>query len=229
MLLMLTVLISCSKHDSGKEQAINVASLPQAVVSYIDNNYPAESIYSAVKVSGKNPQYVVTLTSDEDVTFDQNGGFIGEGQTPMNNGHHHGKHPHHHGVPSDSISTAIKNYISTNFAGYTVKHAETDSLCSAGGVTEVVLSKQGSAHLKLYFETNGGIYLMQGSRILSSDLPQAVKDAVSSHYPEYILTEKSEKYTLADNYTIEYFVFLSMGQTKKHAIIKEDGTLVCDQ
>jgi len=228
ILLFLTVLISCSKHDNGG-QTINVADLPQAVVTYTNNNYPAESIYSAVKFHEKNAEYVVTLTSDEDLTFDQNGGFVGEGETSEPHGHHHGKHPHHQGVPSESLPPAITGYISSNFAGYSIKHAETDSICSAGAVTEVVISRQGSSWLKLYFVTNGSSFLMQGWRIPSNDLPQAVKDAVSSHYAGYTLTEKSEKYTLSDNYTIEYLLFLSMGQTKKHAIINEDGTLVCDQ
>ncbi len=229
MLLFVTVLISCSKHDSGNEQTINVSDLPKSVVSYVDNNYPAESIYKAATVRDRNVKYAVTLTSDEIVEFDKNGGFIADEMSFMHAGeHHHGKGHHHHGVPSDSLSTAVKTYISTNFAGYAIRHAETDSICSDGLVTQVVLFKQGIAPVKLYFNS-AGTFLMQGSRVVSSDLPAAVKEAIATHYTGYTLTEKSEKYVLADNYSVEYFIFLIRGDARKHVIIKEDGTVVCDR
>ncbi|MEI7662132.1 MAG: PepSY-like domain-containing protein [Bacteroidota bacterium] len=229
MLLLATAIISCSKHDSGAEQTISVADLPKSVISYVDNNYPAESIYKAVKVHGREVTYSITLTSDEQVYFDKNGGFAGEGMTFLHKGeHHHGKGHHHHGVPSDSLSTVVKNYIATNYAGYTFRHAETDSICSNGLVTQVVLFKPGSTPIKLYFSSTGS-FLMQGTRVPSSDLPQAVKTTIASNFTGYSLTEKSEKYILADNFTVEYFVFLVQGEIRKHLIIKEDGTVVCIQ
>lgn len=229
MLLFVTALISCSKHDSGDEQTINVSDLPKSVVSYVDNNYPAESIYKAATVHNRNVKYAVTLTSDEVVEFDKNGGFVAGEMSFMHPGeHHHGKGHHHHGVPSDSLSAAVKTYISTNFAGYSIRHAETDSICSDGPVTQVVLFRQGIEPVKLYFN-NAGTFLMQGSRMVSSDLPQAVKQAITAHYAGYTLTEKSEKYVLADNFTVEYFIFLIQGETRKHVIIREDGTVVCDR
>ena len=229
MLFFAIALFSCSKHDSGGEQTISVADLPKSVIRYIDNNYPAESIYKAATMHSKDVQYIVTLTSDEDLKFDQNGSYTGEGDTyPKHGEHHHGKGHHHTGVPSDSLPANIKDYISTNFAGYTIRHAETDSICSYGMVTEVMIFKSATTPLKLYF-LNTGSFLMQGTRILSGDLPQAVKESVASHYAGFALTEKSEKYILADNYSVEYFIFLSQGTARKHLIIKEDGTVVCEQ
>jgi len=229
MLLIVIAAISCSKHDQGAEQTINVADLPKSVVSYIDNNYPAETIYKAVKVRDRDVNYDVTLTSDEHVEFDKNGGFVGEGMTYLHHGeHHHGKGHHHHGVPTDSLPALVQTYISTNFAGYAVRHAETDSICAYGKVTQVVLFKSSTPPVKLYFD-NAGAYLMQGTRVPSSDLPQAVKAAITGNYAGYTLTEKSEKYVLADNFTVEYFVFLIQGDIHKHLIIREDGTVVCVQ
>jgi hypothetical protein len=142
--------------------------------------------------------------------------------------HRHGKGHHHDGIPSDSLSPVITNYISINFAGYTVRHAETDSVCSYGIVTEVMLFKSETTCLKIYFDSAGS-FLMQGTRVFSSDLPEAVKNAIGSNYPGYSLTEKSEKYILADNYTVEYFIFLHQGEGRKDLIIKEDGTIICEK
>ena len=232
MLFFAIAFVSCSKKESD-EQTININDLPKSVISYIDNNYPAESIYEAVKVNDKEVKYTVTLTSDEKIEFDHNGGFIREGNMDLHhNGHkghhHHGKGHHHDGIPSDSLSAAITEYISVNFAGYTIRHGEKDSICSDGIVTEVMIFNSDSPPTKLYFNSTDS-YLMQGSRVLSSDLPQAVKEAIASNYTGYSLTEKSEKYTLADNYTVEYFIFLYQGETHKQLIIKEDGTVVCEQ
>jgi len=92
MLFIALAAISCSKHDHGAEQTISVADLPKSVVSYIDNNYPAESIYKAEKVRDRDVTYAVTLTSDEHVEFDKNGGFVGERMTYLHRGeHHHGR------------------------------------------------------------------------------------------------------------------------------------------
>jgi len=182
MLLLLIASVSFSKHESGAEQTISVTDLPKSVISYIDNNYPAESIYQAVKTNDREVEFIVTLTSDEDLEFDHNGNFIGEGLMNLDhcNHHHHGKGHHHQGIPPDSLSSVITNYVLTNFAGYTIRHAETDSICSDGIVTEVMIFKSSTTSLKLYF-SSAGLFLMQGDRIPSRDLPQAVKEAITLH------------------------------------------------
>ena len=230
MLFLGIALFSCKK-ENGKVQDISVASLPQAVVTYVANNYPAETIYKAAEVSDGPTKYVVTLTSDEEITFDHHGGFIGEGEyhgQGRHHGDHHGEKHHHDGVPSDSLSSAIQAYIATNFAGYTIRHAEHDSICSSGLVTEVMIFKSGSEPLKLYF-SEAGEYLMQGTRVSSVLLPQAVKTVLSANYAGYTVSEKSEKYTLADNFSIDYFVFIRQDSLHKHLIFRDDGTLICSQ
>ena len=233
VLLIVTALFSCSKHDSGEDTLINSQDLPKSVDAFISNNYPAEAIYQAYSVSGKNEKYLVILSSDEDLVFDHNGSFIGEGEQYADSGHHHKKHHHgighiHFGIPVDSLAASITGYVGTNFPGYKIKHAETDSLCSYGLVTELMILNNGTNPLKLYFSQNE-VYLMQGTRILSSTLPDAVKTALASHYPGYSLTEKSEKYILADNYTVEYIAFLTKDDARKRVIIREDGNEVCNQ
>jgi hypothetical protein len=230
MLLLVTAFVSCSKHN--EEKLIAVSDLPSSVTSYIANNYPAEYIYKAASVRDSHASYLVTLNSDEELSFDHDGGFLGEGKEDNHHGHHYEHHHpgeghHHNGFDTDSLPASITDYISTNFADYTIHHAETDSICSDGVVTEVMIFKQGSEPLKLYFTTTG-TFLMQGTRILSSDLPEAVKTTIASGFPGYSLRERSEKYVLADNYTVEYFIFLCQGEAHKEVIIKEDGTTLCN-
>lgn len=232
ILLIVIALFSCSKHESGEETLINSQDLPKPADAFITNNYPAESVYQAYSVSGKHEKYLVILTSDEDLVFDNNGSFIGEGEQYANCGHHN-KHHHgvghiHFGIPIDSLAASITGYVSINFPGYKIKHAEMDSICSEGLVTELMIFNSETNPLKLYFSENEA-YLMQGTRILSSTLPGAVKTTLASHYPNYSLTEKSEKYLLADNYTVEYFTFLSQNTVRKRVIIREDGTEICSQ
>ena len=232
MLFIGIALMSCSKKEHETEQDISAASLPKSVVSYVENNYPAESIYKAVEFSDSHAKYVVTLTSDEEVTFDENGSVVPEGQNHGHHGnhegHHHGKGHHHDEVPSDSLSTTIKDYVATNFAGYTIRHAEKDSLCAYGKITEVMIFKSSSEPLKLYFNASDE-FLMQGTRFSSSDLPQVIKTTITTNYADYSVREKSEKFILADNISVEYFVFLYQGDIHKQLILKEDGTLVCEQ
>jgi len=223
------VMFSCSKHEMRDEKQITIASLPKSVTSYIQNNYPAESIFEALEVSDNAVRYVVILSSNEDVEYDHRGGFLGENLAFRHDEHHHHDGGvHHNGTPYDSLSSVIRTYISTNFADYRVLHAETDSICSIGMVTAVMVSRPGLTPLKLYFDATG-IFLMQGNRIASSDLPQLVKSMVTSQFPGYALTEKSEKYLLADNFSVEYFLFPYQGETRKHVIVREDGTIVCMQ
>jgi len=82
MMVLLAILSSCGKEDSSSsatEQTISAILLPLKVTEYIANNYPAESISTAVQVTNGTATYIVSLNTTEELAFDHNGEFLGNG------------------------------------------------------------------------------------------------------------------------------------------------------
>ena len=82
IIILLAVLCACSKVDSTSktsEESICTTSLPLKVTEYVANNFPAESIAAAVKVLNGTATYIVSLNTLEQLAFDSNGRFLGNG------------------------------------------------------------------------------------------------------------------------------------------------------
>jgi len=222
---------SCKKDTNDSEQAISISSLPSTVTTYVSNNYPDASIYQAVTVKEKDANYILTLNTDEELAFDKSGNYLGDGA----NYHHHGHHGHHGangncdngGIPLDSLSSSITGYVTTNYPAYTIKHADKDSTCQYGYVTDVVIFESGVPHIKLYFDPTG-TYLMSSSRLMYANLPVAVKDTIAANYTTYVPRAVALKLSLANN-TVEYYVYLYNGITHKRVTITDAGVVVCEQ
>lgn len=247
---------ACKKSASVTETAIDASTLPAKVTEYIANNYPDAAITSAVSLENSPAAHIVGLDNNQEIAFDRGGDPIGDGSEfhgdgdsdgpqggghhggmhgggPNGNGHHGGGHcdgDGHHGdeISVDSLPQAIADYLAANYAGYTPKHAETDTLCSVGAVFEVAIFKDTTDRLKLFFDPSG-TFLMSGSRVdFAADVPQVVKDFLTASYAGYTPRDKAVKLTLA-NGSIQYLVFLKNGSTRKKVFVNEDGTLVCEQ
>ena len=122
----------------------------------------------------------------------------------------------------------IKGYIAANFAGYTILHADYDSLCVDGLVKEVMIGNNDSVPpIKLIFSATD-TYLFQASRVLYSDVPQAVKDYITANYSSYEVCNAAEKYILADN-SLQYMVYLRLDRSHLRLRMLADGTLICSQ
>jgi len=253
VLIIMAVITACSKKTStSADSAIIKATLPQAAVSYIDNNYPDATIDFFVTLRNSAATYLVTLNTTEELAFSKAGDFMGDGRNfhggnpgdttfcgdtthgggPGGDGHHGGGHPggghHGHGIPVDSLPAAIISYVNANYPGDTIRHAEYDSLCLNGLVIAVMIPQPGMVPpLKLYFDVNGG-YLMLANRIHYADVPQAVKDYITTNYADYMVCHGTEKYTLANN-SIEYIIYLHKDHLRKSVRLKADGTLICER
>lgn len=242
-IVMVATLISCSKTKTDPtSQTINTSDLPLKATQYIDTNYPDATIDIVVAISNSSASYIVTLNTTEELAFSREGEYMGEGEQ-YHHGHggddsihgdtlhghhgggHHGGGHHGGGIPVDSLPAAISGYITANYAGYTIRHAEYDSLCPEGLVTEVVLSLQGQEPVKLYFDALAA-FLMLDNRVLYADLPQAVKDYVAANYAAYETCHRATKLTMADG-TVQYIVYLRQGTSKIKLRIQADGTPVC--
>ncbi len=252
-------LMSCSKDETGTSnkasQQITVSATPSAITTYVSENYPDASISTVFKNASSDTLYAVTLNTWEFLAFDHNGALIGGSMAgalcDSTNGHHddghhggghhgggphggcnpggepHGGGPHGGGIPVDSIPSAITDYIAANFPGYAVHNAMYDSLCQFGKTLDVMIDSSNSVHRKLIFDASG-LFLARASRVNSSDLPAAVSSALTLTYSTYTLRGKAEMFILSDN-SKEYRVFLHLNQIRLSVILKEDGTIVCEQ
>ena len=239
------------------EATIDATTLPTKTTEYIANNYPDAAITTAVALTNSSKAaFIVGLDNSQEIAFDRGGDPVpGDGHDfhgdndgygkghhngHQDNGNHNGDHGDHGGghhcdgdghhgdeLSVDSLPASILNYLATNYAGYTPKHAETDTLCSVGAVYEVALFKDSTDRVKLFFDSSG-VFLMKGSRVNYVAAPQAVRDFVTATYAGFTPRSRAVKLTLADG-SVQYEVFLKNGSTRKKVFIKEDGTLICEQ
>lgn len=247
LVTMLAALSSCNKDDQSvpSSQVSDVSSLPAKAVSYAVENYPDATIDYVLLQTNAVARYIAVLNTTEELAFTSAGDYLGNGKqyhgghhlgdtlhgdTIHGNGHHGGgHHGGHHGnlIPVDSLPVTITDYIAANYPGYSVMHAEYDTLCPEGIVKEVMVGIIGSEPVKLVFDAND-IFLIQATRILYSTVPQAVKDSVAANYAAYQVSNKSEKLIMADN-TVQYSVYIRLDADRKKVRLTDAGTLVCVQ
>jgi len=247
LVTMLAALSSCNKNDQAvpSSQVTDVAALPANAVSYAVDNYPDATIDYVLLQANAAAKYIAVLNTTEELAFTSTGDYLGDGKlyrgghhggdtlhgdTIHGNGHHGGGHHGGHNgnqIPVDSLPVMITDYIAANYAGYSVMHAEYDTLCPEGGVKEVMIGISGLEPLKLVFDSSD-TFLMQASRIFYSTVPQAVKDHITANYATYQVSNKSEKLILADN-SIQYAVYVRLNADHKKLRITDGGIMVCVQ
>ena len=256
MMVLVVSMISCKKDQTTTQSPATVSDLPTKATEYIDTNYPDASIDIVVALTNSSARFIVTLNTSEELAFTQDGDYLGDGAN-FHGGHHGGDgdtthcgdtihgggHGHHggghhggghhggngqgHGIPIDSLSATITTYITTNFPGYNIMHAELDTLCPEGSVTEVMIGIPGSEPKKVVFD-GANNYLLWAKRIRYPDVPQVVKDYITANYATYHVCDRGELFTMSDN-TLQYTVYLGLGPIHKYVRLKADGTLICEQ
>lgn len=150
------------------------------------------------------------------------GGKSGKGSK---DGHRHGDHDLN-SISIDSLSTTIINYINTNYSGFSMIHAEVDTICE-GVVTEVMISSSSEKPIKLVFDA-ADLFLFKAERIQYSEVPLEVSNSVSSNYSLYTVMRRCELLTLTDN-TLKYRVYLGLSGTRKIVTLLVDGTVTCEK
>ena len=247
LFISLLALFACNKEkssdniSSGSSNTISASDLPTSVTNYVADNYPDATINSAAEMSNSQAKYVVLLSTEEELAFDGNGNFLGDGQDfcphggpfPGGDSLHHG-HPWHGCPPNwiniDSLPGAIKTYISTNYPNFRIWHAEKDTVCPDGAVIEVLIRKM-NAHppqdLKLFFDQSNN-FIMTAQRTRFNELPQPVQNYITSNFNDYHQCLMSEKLTLLSD-SINYAVYVHQMRVHKRVVLTETGTLVCEQ
>lgn len=233
MLVVIAALSSCKK-DTTTDPSVNDlnsnSALPLKAASYIDDNYPDASVDYYMTVTNSPAAFLVTLTTDEELAFNQIGSFLGLGsqfQNGVKNDTIHCNPGGHGGIPIDSLPVSITDYVTANYAGYSIRNARYDSLCVEGLVIGVMLFQDGYEPVKLIFTTTGD-FLLRADRMLYADMPQVVKDFITSNYADFTISDKAEKYTLTAG-DLQYVVYLRQDSTKKSARVDALGALICEQ
>jgi outer membrane murein-binding lipoprotein Lpp len=241
VLICTVILSSCSKDETSyNEQSIDVNSLPAAITQYVDNYYPDASIAEASVITTDETSYLICLNTNEKLAFNKSGSYLGNSSAILSghhghgghhgNGHgggHHGHGNHANDISVDSLSIDILNYISANYSGYSAMHAEIDTMCQFGNVTEVMIGISGSSPVKLVFDT-ANVFVLKAERIAVSSIPQAVIDAITNTYTAFTMKPMAEKFTLADS-SVEYNLFIRQSLVRKQITIKSDATIVCEK
>lgn len=151
------------------------------------------------------------------------GGKHQNDSTSTGKGH---KHHFHNEIAIDSLATEINTYISTNYSGYTVIHAEVDTVCQ-GVVTEVLVAVTNEQPLKLVFD-NASAYLFKAQRIEYSAVPALVSAAITANYSTYTAMKRCELYTFPDG-ALKYNVYMKSTSARKQVTFNADGTVNCEK
>jgi hypothetical protein len=129
-------------------------------------------------------------------------------------------------IAIDSLAADIAIYISTNYSGYTVLHAETDTICE-GAITEVLVTLANAQPVKLVFDS-ANAYLFKAERTEYANVPSVISDAVTAKYSTYSVMKRCETSTMADN-SLKYKIYLRNSDTKKSVTFNADGIVSCDK
>jgi hypothetical protein len=224
MLLLIVTLYSCKKDVSSPStdtQTISISSLPLKVSSYISNNFPAEHIISASQVSNGAVSYVVILNTREQLAFDKQGDIVQSGvpdgvMVEMNE---------YSGNSVNFIPMSVGKYVSANYAGYSIKHIEMDTVCQLGVVYELALQQSKTDFLLLYFSTSGN-YVAKAERSVIAELPASIQNYITANYPGYTPRNTMIVITLA-NGRLLYNVYLYNGKVKS-VILNTTADFVCE-
>lgn len=232
IMVIVFTLVSCSKNEnvSISDQSLSKNDIPAVITNYVNENYPDTEISYSLKLTDSDTSYLLTLTTAELLAFDQNLNHIKNGGHhfcpsdsvgDQNNGNHHGG-----GFPIDSLSSGITDYISINYADYTIRHARFDTLCQFGDIIEVMISLDNQEPIKLIFNSTD-TFLAKANRILYTSIPSVVTNSINVSYPGYSNRSKAESYTLADN-SMQYKAFVYLNESELGVVLNEEGTIVCE-
>lgn len=252
-IILTLFLASCSSDETSSSTASS--ELQQSIKSYVSDNYPDATVdaitlsgstatatlstgeqvvfnsngtfmsYENNISAGLKTDSLIT-SADSTCTDSVSGNHHRHHHSDKGNGHKHsGYKQHDSDVAVDSLPTIINDYLSTNYAGYTVTYAKNDTICE-GAVITVMVCDSASEPVKVIFDTAGN-FLMSGIRMNYSDVPEVISTAISTNYSTYTVANRCSIYTLADS-SVQYKVYLKLDKKPDWVRISSDGSVVCE-
>lgn len=239
VLMTVTLMFSSCNKDGGflgdlfnkNEQTVASGDLPQAILDYLNTNYPNFSIKKAEKDTDDTGAviYEIELDTGEELLFDENGNFLGEeSDHDDDSDEHDGGEAETDSLTLADLPMAVQDYINANFADYTFESGGQDTLCTGEQVLEVDLEK-GNDEVHLIFDLSGNL-LYTVTSILSADLPAAITESIAANYANYTTDDEAYQMELADG-TLEYQVDLTntTDNTELDVTFGADGTVICEE
>ena len=129
-------------------------------------------------------------------------------------------------IALNQLPPNIQEFVTKNYAGYTMQNAAHDPLCSGADAIDVDIIKNGSTNYSLIFLPNG-TFVQQEEDVDISKAPATVLKTIKEKYTGYTSAKQIERLTLADK-TTQFLFDISKGSSMKEVILKEDGGLVCE-
>lgn len=127
---------------------------------------------------------------------------------------------------AENLPSGVKEFVSKNYAGYTIVSATPDPLCKGGPAIDVAVTKTGAPDLSLIF-TPDGSFVQQEEDVPLSTASDKIRSVIKTKYAGYSAGNQIEKLTLVDK-TMEYMVDLNKGSVSKEVIFSVDGNIVCE-
>ncbi|WP_373553830.1 PepSY-like domain-containing protein [Haliscomenobacter sp.] len=131
-----------------------------------------------------------------------------------------------------NVSTTIKNFVSSKYAGYTIYEVEKEDWCDDQYLIEVGI-KNGSKEVHLMFDLNEK-FLFEAKRIGEAALPSAVANAIKTQFSAYKVKDDNdvEELTYADG-SKRYYVRLRKssggGSSDVRVMFNANGTVFCQK
>jgi hypothetical protein len=120
--------------------------------------------------------------------------------------------------------------VTTNYPAFVIWHAETDTVCPNGDIIEVMIRKPATRppeDLILYFDKSSD-YILVAQRVMYMNIPQAVKNYISTNFGNLHQCYMSDKLTLADS-SLNYAVYVNQRRLHERVVLTASGALVCEQ
>jgi hypothetical protein len=125
-----------------------------------------------------------------------------------------------------NLPVGVKEFVSKNYAGYTIVSASPDPLCGGGSAVDVAITKTGFPNFSLIFKPDGS-YVQQEEDVDLSTAPVKIKSTLKTQFAKYSAGGQIEKLILADK-SIQYMVDLTNGKITKEVIFTAEGNIVCE-
>lgn len=176
-----------------EREEVDEEDLPEAVLDYLEENYPDEEI-EEIHFNDRRQVYVVELENDIILIFDAEGNFL-ERREDDEDGNRHGDRDHddEHGneIDPSELPQAILDYLSQNYPNEAIEEAYYNEEREVYKVelandTYVFFDVEGNFIKAVEEDEHDGKRKKRGDKeeIDISELPQAALDYLSNNYPD---------------------------------------------
>ncbi len=238
--------------DNERSEYYLADKIPANIKAYLQEKFPNVSIKEVeLKHEYGLAAFKIELSNDVKITFSKAGEMWCQGKASSDddsnddddddddNSNGNGNGNGNSGGSDDNsnnstvnVSTIIKNYVSSKYAGYTIYEVEKEDWCDNQYLIEVGI-KNGSKEVHLVFDLNEK-FLFEAKRIGEAALPSAVANAIKTQFAAYKVKDDNdvEELTHADG-SKRYYVRLRKssggGGSDVRVMFNANGTVFCQK